>query len=162
MDSMSDYLKQLELHDDLEAEVIKKTKVHKVLKAIIKLEGIPKEEEFEFKKRSADLLNKWGGALAAETDAAPEATTNGVKQDQEASEPAKEETPAAKEGEENKKKDEEDKSEAAVAKPAGDGDVAMADADKETDKETSAIQADTTGLSKDDAEVVAQTETTAA
>ncbi|KAF2132709.1 hypothetical protein P153DRAFT_382328 [Dothidotthia symphoricarpi CBS 119687] len=157
MDNMSDYLKQLELHDDLEAEVIKKTKVHKVLKAIIKLEGIPKEEEFEFKKRSTDLLNKWGGALAADTDAAPEAATNGAK---ETSEPAKEETPAAKESEE--KTEEDTSAEPAVVKTAEDGDVAMADADKESDKDTSEIKVDTTGLSKDDAEVVAQTETSTA
>lgn len=156
MDSMSDYLKQLELHDDLEAEVIKKTKVHKVLKAIIKLEGIPKEEEFEFKKRSTDLLNKWGGALAAETDTAPETTTNGVKQDKEASEPAKEETPAAKEDEEKK---EDTSAEPAVTKTAQDGDVVMGDADKESDKDSSAVKTDTTGLSKDDAEVAAQAET---
>lgn len=90
MENMSDYLKQLEGHQDLEAEVIKKTKVHKVLKAMIKLNSIPKEEEYQFKKRSNELLTKWGGALAAETETAGEpaaavepVTTNGVKHDEE-------------------------------------------------------------------------------
>jgi hypothetical protein len=102
MENMSDYLKQLEGHQDLEAEIIKKTKVHKVLKAIIKLNSIPKEEEYEFKKRSNELLTKWGGALAAETETAGEApvavesvTTNGVKHDEEKTDiEEKKETPA--------------------------------------------------------------------
>ncbi|KAF2707779.1 hypothetical protein K504DRAFT_383308 [Pleomassaria siparia CBS 279.74] len=95
MDNMSDYLKQLEGHQDLEAEVIKKTKVHKVLKAIIKLNSIPKEDEYQFKKRSNELLSKWGGALAAEADAPAEAptvaepATNGVKHDAQKTDPVK-------------------------------------------------------------------------
>ncbi|KAF2875017.1 hypothetical protein BDV95DRAFT_626569 [Massariosphaeria phaeospora] len=91
MSNMSDYLKQLEEHSDLEAEVIKKTKVHKVLKAIIKLQPIPKEEEYQFKKRSTDLLAKWTGALAADHDTVGESSvvvtsepaTNGVHQEEE-------------------------------------------------------------------------------
>jgi hypothetical protein len=88
MPNMSLYLKQLEELDDLEAEVIKTTKVHKVLKAIIKLETIPNEEDYNFKTRSNNLLTKWSGALAADTEAseAPVAAppvTNGVKHDSE-------------------------------------------------------------------------------
>jgi hypothetical protein len=120
MENMSDYLKQLEGHQDLEAEIIKKTKVHKVLKAIIKLNSIPKEEEYQFKKRSNELLTKWGGALAAETETAGEVaaavepvTTNGVKHDEEKTiVEEKKETPAEPES----------------AKAADvDGDVAMAE-----------------------------------
>jgi hypothetical protein len=108
MPNMSAYLKQLEELEDLEAEVIKNTKVHKVLKAIIKLETIPNEEEYDFKTRSNNLLAKWSGALAADTEnaeapapvAAP--VTNGVKHDGEtkADAPAlenAEETPAVSE-----------------------------------------------------------------
>jgi len=88
MPNMSLYLKQLEELDDLEAEVIKNTKVHKVLKAIIKLETIPNEEEYNFKTRSNSLLTKWSGALAADTEtseppAAVAPATNGVKHDSE-------------------------------------------------------------------------------
>ena len=92
---MADYLKQLEAHEDLEAEVIKRTKVHKVLKAIIKLDSIPKEEEYNFKQRSTELLNKWGSVLAADGESAEKATpsTNGVKVDDEKSESTKAETP---------------------------------------------------------------------
>jgi hypothetical protein len=90
MDAMADHIKQLESHKDLEASVIKKTKVHKVLKAIIKLDSIPKEDEYQFKKRSSDLLNTWNRALAADVEvttakpaAEPATTTNGVKHDEE-------------------------------------------------------------------------------
>lgn len=89
MPSMASHLTQLEDLEDLEAEIIKKTKVHKVLKAIIKLNTIPKEEEFKFKTRSTNLLTKWSGALALETEPTTEApvaapATNGIKHDEEA------------------------------------------------------------------------------
>tara|TARA_R110002003_G_scaffold235_13_gene17049 strand:+ start:7152 stop:8216 length:1065 start_codon:yes stop_codon:yes gene_type:complete len=66
MADMSVYLSQLEAHQTLEAEVIRKTKIHKMLKAIIRLESIPKEEVYAFKRRSNDLLRSWGDALSAD------------------------------------------------------------------------------------------------
>lgn len=157
MANMADYLKQLEAHEDLEAEVIKTTKVHKVLKAIIKLDNIPKEEEHNFKQRSTALLNKWGGALAADgesTEKTTPAATNGTKADDDKSESAKAETPAAekKEGAKEEAREEETKAEPieekkeeapkdnapAAAEPADkDGDVSMADV--EATKEAPAI-----------------------
>jgi hypothetical protein len=149
MANMSDYLKQLELHDDLEAEVIKKTKVHKVLKAIIKLNSIPKEEEYSFKQRSGELLTKWGGALASDGEpaasASAEPATNGVKHDEE--KPTKGESPIAKAespAETKEKKDDTSAEPESATKPADtDGDVTMADADKELNKDEPAIKADT-------------------
>jgi hypothetical protein len=143
MENMSDYLKQLEGHQDLEAEVIKKTKVHKVLKAIIKLNSIPKEEEYEFKKRSNELLTKWGGALAAETETAGEApaavepvTTNGVKHDEEKTDiEEKKETTADAE---------------AIKAADADGDVAMVE-------ETPAVKADAASSAEDAAADVSAT-----
>jgi hypothetical protein len=85
MANMSEYLQTLEEFKNLEAETIRKTKVHKVLKAIMKLDSIPKEDVYNFKKRSADLLHSWSGALAADDtqgDAAASTAvpaTNGVK-----------------------------------------------------------------------------------
>jgi len=150
MSNMSDYLKQLELHDDLEAEVIKKTKVHKVLKAIIKLNSIPKEEEYSFKQRSGELLTKWGGALASDGEpaasASAEPATNGVKHDDE--KPSKEGSLVAKaqspaETKEEKKEDTSAEPESATKPADTDGDVTMADADKELNKDAPAIKADT-------------------
>lgn len=127
MSNMSGYLKQLEELDDLEAEVIKNTKVHKVLKAIIKLNAIPKEEEFNFKQRSTDLLTKWSGALATATEAPTESaasappTTNGVKHDEE----TKADAPAPEKSDGPSVAPE-------AAKPAdGDGDVSMTEAKDE-------------------------------
>lgn len=75
MKSMSEFLAKLETFPDLEVSIIRATKINKVLKAILKLETIPKEEEFQFKPRSQTLLDKWNKLLA--TDGAP-APANGV------------------------------------------------------------------------------------
>lgn len=116
MANMADYLKQLEQHEDLEADIIKKTKVHKVLKAIIKLDNIPKEEVHNFKSRSTELLNKWNGALASADGESAEKTTpaatNGVKADDEKSESAKADTPAVEKKEETKEESKEELKEA--------------------------------------------------
>lgn len=80
MKSMSEFLGKLETFPDLEAEIIKSTKINKVLKAILKLDPIPKEEEFKFKTRSQTLLDTWTKTLnAADTSTpTPAAPTNGV------------------------------------------------------------------------------------
>ena len=66
MKSMSDFLGELETFVDLEGSIIRVTKIHKVLKQMIKLENIPLEEDFKFKDRSARLLAKWNETLANE------------------------------------------------------------------------------------------------
>jgi hypothetical protein len=171
MANMSDYLKQLEAHEDLEAEVIKKTKVHKVLKAIIKLNSIPKEEEHKFKQRSNELLNKWSGALAADPEPA-DGATNGVKHDEEEKpEPTKEESPVEKEN--NVAKDP-TPTDPIAAPPAADpkiadlkiadqdGDAVMADADKDVSKDAPMVKADTGSSAEGAAEMAADTKTATA
>lgn len=76
---LSDYLVKLEQFPDLETEIIRATKINKVLKAMLKLDSIPKEEEFNFKPRSQALLDKWNKLLSEEgpASAAPE-EANGV------------------------------------------------------------------------------------
>lgn len=64
---MSDFLAELESYPDLEGSIIRATKIHKVLKAIIKLQSIPLEEEFNFKTRSQDLLDKWNDILSKDS-----------------------------------------------------------------------------------------------
>ncbi|KAI5923274.1 hypothetical protein F4810DRAFT_213734 [Camillea tinctor] len=76
MKSMSDFLGKLETFPDLEVSIIRATKINKVLKAILRLETIPKESEFEFKPRSQTLLDKWNKLLAVEGEAP--AAANGV------------------------------------------------------------------------------------
>ncbi|KAK6435130.1 hypothetical protein LTR95_008681 [Oleoguttula sp. CCFEE 5521] len=86
MSGMADFFSQLEKYDNLEPSIIRTTKIHKVLKAVVKLTFIPKEEDYNFKTRSAQLLETWnkrmeadggesGGKAAAAEEKAP--ATNG-------------------------------------------------------------------------------------
>ena len=67
---MSEFLSELEGYPDLEGSIIRATKIHKVLKAMIKLTSIPLDEEFHFRERSVDLLAKWNEILSNDTSAA--------------------------------------------------------------------------------------------
>lgn len=66
MPHMSQYIKKLEDYEDLESSIIRTTKINKVLKALIKLNTIPRDEEFNFRKRSVELLGKWSKILGSE------------------------------------------------------------------------------------------------
>jgi hypothetical protein len=68
MSSMNDFFNQIEGFSNLEPAIIRGTKIYKVLRGIIKLSSIPKEEEFQFKKRSNDLLALWNDALGSKGD----------------------------------------------------------------------------------------------
>lgn len=90
---MSSYIKKLENYGDLEVSIIKATKINKVLKALVKLNTIPKDEEFKFRERSIDMLTKWNKLLGNEPADADEKrdepATNGIHKDEkEKSEPA--------------------------------------------------------------------------
>jgi len=79
MKQMSEYVSKLEGYADLEVAIIRATKINKVLKAVLKLNNIPKEEEFQFKPRSQSLLDKWNKLLAGESSTSADgAATNGV------------------------------------------------------------------------------------
>ena len=93
---MSSYIKKLEGYTDLDAGIIRSTKINKVLKALIKLNTIPRDEEFHFKSRSIELLNKMGKLLGAsdtdldpadggaEKDTEAEPATNGITKEEDA------------------------------------------------------------------------------
>lgn len=129
MELMSTYINKLEAYTDLEVSIIRSTKINKVLKAIIKLPTIPKEEEYNFRGRSVQILSKWKQLLESDIPSAGEGSTpadkptsNGVH----------------KKGRGGKKvevkKEEEKKTEEAdedTAEPSKDGDISMADADDE-------------------------------
>lgn len=78
---MSVYLEKLEDYTELEASIIRGTKIHKVLKAMLKLQSIPRDEEYSFKQRAHALLAKWNRVLSdnpsAGEDSAEPAATNG-------------------------------------------------------------------------------------
>lgn len=152
MGGMSDYMKQLEEIENLEAEAIKKTKVHKVLKAIVKLASIPKEEEYNFKKRSTDLLQRWSGALQAEGDSLDASTlnasatkTNGVAAEEKKDDETKTEEKKEAGNKENGGTPEKTPSAAEATKAIDpDGDLTMADA-KEDKPEAAAAPAEAAG-----------------
>ncbi|EGY22752.1 PWWP domain-containing protein [Verticillium dahliae VdLs.17] len=64
--------------DDVRVSIIRATKINKVLKAILKLDSIPKEAEFNFKSRSQALLDKWTKILSTVDGVAAPSTANGV------------------------------------------------------------------------------------
>jgi hypothetical protein len=66
MPQMANYIKKLENYGDLDVGIIRTTKINKVLKALIKLNTIPKDEEFNFRSRSMELLNKWNKILGSD------------------------------------------------------------------------------------------------
>nr|POF19923.1 pwwp domain-containing protein 3 [Quercus suber] len=65
MSAMADFFNQLENYENLEASILKKTKLHKVLKGIVKLSSIPKDDVYNFKKRSAAMLEIWNMRMDA-------------------------------------------------------------------------------------------------
>jgi hypothetical protein len=70
MDEMVSYLAILEdEYQELEASIIRNTKIAKVLKIITKLTGIPRDEELKFRERCHALLGIWTKILndAADT-----------------------------------------------------------------------------------------------
>ena len=98
MPQMSQYIKKLENYEDLEVSIIRTTKINKVLKALVKLNTIPRDEEFSFRKRSVELLGKWNkilgaepegdnGTLVEEKDSKSTPTTNGVHSEEKKDEP---------------------------------------------------------------------------
>ena len=104
MASMATYFDKLEKHADLEVSIIRSTKINKVLKMIVKLNTIPRDEEFNIRSRAMNILSSWKNVLdAADTpgpaDKTDKPTTNGSKEDDGAETPkleTEEETKSAK------------------------------------------------------------------
>ena len=125
MSQMASFFDQLEKADDIDAGILRNTKIHKVMKGIVKLSNIPKDEEFHFKDRSAALLETWTKLLEESTEKPRPSTANGEKEGE----------PEAKS--EEKKEEEEATKEDGVAEKVGEvdegkdaaGDIVMSDAD---------------------------------
>ncbi|KAL4902551.1 hypothetical protein BDW74DRAFT_180656 [Aspergillus multicolor] len=127
MSQMSGYFTKLEKLNDLEVSIIRETKIHKVLRMIIKLPNIPRDEEFDFRKRALDILSKWKNVLdsdratpAQDKDEKPKA--NGVHKEKEGSAEA-----PAKASESKSEKEDETKLD------TPDQDTPMPDADEKTE-----------------------------
>lgn len=61
MKEMTGLFTQLELScENMETEILKHTKIHRILEGIVKLGSIPNDDLYHFKKLSSSLLEKWG------------------------------------------------------------------------------------------------------
>ena len=106
---MSDFLSELETYPDLEGSIIRTTKIHKVLRQMLKLPSLPLDEEFHFKTRSVDLLAKWnetltndpngGGAGDKDDEVKPEASATAPTTNGDTSKEAEEQAETAEAGE---------------------------------------------------------------
>lgn len=111
MANMATYFDKLEKHSDLEVSIIRSTKINKVLKMIVKLNAIPRDEEFSFRQRAMSILSNWKNVLDADTpvpaDKSDKPTANGSKEEDGADTP-KLETEEEKEPESKSAKDDAD------------------------------------------------------
>ncbi|KAJ6134271.1 hypothetical protein N7523_000593 [Penicillium sp. IBT 18751x] len=101
-DEMATYFAKLEKHTDLEVSIIRSTKINKVLKMIVKLNTIPRDEEFNFRQRAMNILSSWkpvldSGTPAGDKEAKP--TTNGSSKEDEGADTPKLEPKEEKEPE---------------------------------------------------------------
>lgn len=146
MPGMSEFFTQLEAYVDLEPSIIRETKIHKVLKAIVKLASVPKDEQYNFKKRSSALLDIWNKRMESDGDAKPaaavkESEANGEKASAEATPAAEPEKPA----EEKAEKDAEDVEKKADAAPEAKSVIAEAKAEEEKKDAEPAVEKEADG-----------------
>lgn len=100
MATMATYFDKLEKHSDLEVSIIRSTKINKVLKMIVKLDSIPRDEEFKFRERAIKTLSSWKNVLDSDAPAdGAKPTPNGTSKDEDAADTPKLETEEEKEPE---------------------------------------------------------------
>lgn len=121
MATMSTYFDKLEKHVDLEVSIIRSTKINKVLKMIVRLNSIPCDEQFNFRKRSINILSNWKHVLdtdapGASTDKEDKPSSNGAQKD-ESGETPKVDTEEEKELENKASTEDTPMPDAAEAKP---------------------------------------------
>lgn len=137
MPQMSNYIKKLEVYADLEVAIIRATKINKVLKAIVKLNTIPKDEEYHFRKRSVELLGKWNKILGTDAEPADKdkgsPPTNGVHEDKD--KPDEKSDDASDE-----KKDDVEEPKGRVAEPAEAAEKVSAEVPADADAKASVIE----------------------
>ncbi|OQE20873.1 hypothetical protein PENFLA_c015G00831 [Penicillium flavigenum] len=135
MASMASYFDKLEKHSDLEVSIIRSTKINKVLKMIVKLNSIPRDEEFNFRHRAMAILSSWKNILDADTpgpaDKDEKPAANGSKEEDGVETP-KLETEEEKEPESKSTKD--------VDSPMPDVDEKAPEPEKEEKSEEKAVE----------------------
>ena len=143
---MSSFLEKVEGYPEIEGGILRATKVHKVLKAMIKLDSIPMDDTYKFTERSQKLLAKWNKVLADDTtgDKEPDKKADSEEKvvdksieepkDKPIEEPKADDLTAAVEGGSKKT----DKPEQAVGKPVEEPKAAEAEAEEAKAEEPAA------------------------
>ncbi|CAI7636205.1 unnamed protein product [Penicillium glandicola] len=136
MANMASYFDKLEKHSDLEVSIIRSTKINKVLKMIVKLNSIPRDEEFNFRHRAMNILSSWKNILDADTpgpaDKDEKPAVNGSKEEDGVETP-KLETEEEKEPESKSTKD--------IDSPMPDADEKAPEPEKEEKPEEKSVEA---------------------
>lgn len=154
MGAMAGFLQKLETYTDLEGSIIRSTKIHKVLKAILKLNSIPRDEELKFRERAVDILGKWKHLLDSDLPSAGAENKEDKEGETETEKPTANGVHKKQKqvnGKSEEKGDEEDEGAASAQQQASannDEDVPMPDADdndkaeetKATEKKTEATE----------------------
>jgi hypothetical protein len=92
MPAMADFFTKLEKFTEMDATILRATRIHKLPKAILRLESIPREDEFNFKSRSTGLLEMWNKMLSDAPQAAEENASAGANGAEEEAKAAKDQT----------------------------------------------------------------------
>ena len=138
MGNMAGLFTKLESYPELEVSIIRVTRINKVLKMIVKLPFIPRDEEFHFRRRALNILSKWKNILDAEPESAStserqrQPKANGVHKEDEQTPESPNKTEA-----EDGKKETDTKPSKEDESPEG-LDTPMPDADAETEDKTAA------------------------
>ncbi|KAJ9475129.1 ISWI one complex protein 4 [Pseudozyma hubeiensis] len=83
MPSADATFKTVEEYDGMTADHLRTTKIGKVMKRVMQLSDIPRDDEFHFKARAEKLCAKWGAIMAggdAPKEAAPEGSSEPKKE----------------------------------------------------------------------------------
>lgn len=149
MASMATYFDKLEKHADLEVSIIRSTKINKVLKMIVKLNSIPRDEDFNFRHRAMNILSSWKNILDADTPAGAtdkddKPTANGSTKEEDGADTPKLETEEEKEPESKSAKDDLDspmpdadaEKASEPAKENADGDKPMETTEEKTEEKS--------------------------
>lgn len=73
IDALDSYYSKLEQIKEIDISLLRATKIGKVMKRVIQLSAIPKDDEFHFRERSRKLIESWQEIMGISADDADDA-----------------------------------------------------------------------------------------
>jgi hypothetical protein len=85
LEDLDKTMKQVEGYEGITAEVLRVTKIGKVMRRVVQLPSIPRDDEFKFKERAEKLCEKWAAVFSAAKGSTTDdaANTNGASEPKE-------------------------------------------------------------------------------